>query len=153
MTRRRIEGRETDQEEQGSMGEARHERRYEAGDTVKLATVLDHKATLKDVRLVFAHEHERTVPPLIARGEPRPISKRGADGSIRSRLNAEITLPRTVVPGIYQLVRISYETGGGRLGHVEMKGGGLPETARITFEVFSEPEDAPSIVDITFADS
>jgi hypothetical protein len=34
-----------------------------------------------------------------------------------------------------------------------MKGGGLPETARITFEVFSEPEDAPSIVDITFADS
>jgi hypothetical protein len=34
-----------------------------------------------------------------------------------------------------------------------MKGGGLPESARITFEVFSEPKDAPSIVDITFADS
>ena len=136
------------------MEEAGHERRYEAGDTVKLTTLLDHKATLKDVRLVFAHEHERSsVPPLIARGEPTPVSERGADGSIRSRVDTEITLPRTVVPGIYHLVRISYETGGGRLGHVQIKGGGLPETARITFEVFSEPEDAPSIVDITFADS
>ncbi len=135
------------------MEEAGHERCYEAGDTVKLATVLDHMATLKEVRLIFAHERDRSAPLLIARGEPTPVSERGADGSIRSRLNAEITLPRTVVPGIYQLVRISYETGGGRIGHVEMKGGGLPEAARITFEVFSEPEDAPSIVDITFADS
>ena len=136
------------------MQEAGHERRYEAGDTVKLTTLLDHKATLKDVRLVFAHEHERlSVPPLIARGEPTPVSERDADGSIRSRVDAEITLPRTVVPGIYDLVRISYETGEGRLGHLQIKGGGLPETAPITFEVFSEPEDAPSIVDITFADS
>ena len=135
------------------MEEAGHERRYEAGDRVKLATVLDHMATLKEVRLVFAHERDRSAPLLIARGEPTPVSERGADGSIRSRLEAEITLPRAVVPGIYHLVRISYETGGGRLGHVEMKGGGLPERARITFEVLSEPEDAPSIVDITFADS
>jgi hypothetical protein len=136
------------------MQEAGHERRYEAGDTVKLTTLLDHKATLKDVRLVFAHEHERlSVPPLIARGEPTPVSERDAEGSIRSRVDAEITLPRTVVPGIYDLVRISYETGEGRLGHLQIKGGGLPETAPITFEVFSEPEDAPSIVDITFAES
>jgi hypothetical protein len=135
------------------MEEAGHERRYEAGDRVKLATVLDHMATLTEVRLVFAHERDRSAPLLIARGEPTPVSERGADGSIRSRLEAEITLPRAVVPGIYHLVRISYETGGGRLGHVEMKGGGLPESARITFEVFSEPKDAPSIVDITFADS
>jgi hypothetical protein len=136
------------------MQEAGHERRYEAGDTVKLTTLLDHKATLKDVRLVFAHEHERlSVPPLIARGEPTPVSERDAEGSIRSRVDAEITLPRTVVPGIYDLVRISYETGEGRLGHLQIKGGALPETAPITFEVFSEPEDAPSIVDITFADS
>jgi hypothetical protein len=136
------------------MQEAGHERRYEAGDTVKLTTLLDHKATLKDVRLVFAHEHERqSVPPLIARGEPTPVSERDAEGSIRSRVDAEITLPRTVVPGIYHLDRISYETGEGRLGHLQIKGGALPEAARITFEVFSEPEDAPSIVDITFADS
>ena len=136
------------------MQEAGHERRYEAGDTVKLTTLLDHKATLKDVCLVFAHEHERqSVPPLIARGEPTPVSERDAEGSIRSRMDTEIKLPRTVVPGIYHLVRISYETGEGRLGHVQIEGGGLPETARITFEVFSEPEDAPSIVDITFADS
>ena len=135
------------------MEEAGHERRYEAGDRVKLATVLDHKATLKDVRLVFAHERDRSAPLLIARGEPTPVSERDADGSIRSRVDAEITLPRTVVPGIYDLVRISYETGEGRLGHLQIKGGGLPEAARITFEVFSEPEDAPSIVDITFADS
>ena len=136
------------------MQETGHERRYEAGDTVKLTTLLDHKATLKDVRLVFAHEHERSsVPPLIARGEPTAVSERGAEGSIRSRVDAEITLPRTAVPGIYHLVRIICETGEGRIGHEEMKGGGLPESARITFEVFSEPEDAPSIVDITFADS
>ena len=61
-------------------------------------------------------------------------------------------LPRAVVPGIYKLVRISYETVAGQLGHLE-EGGGLPDTAQMTFEVFREPEDTPRIVDIAFADS
>jgi hypothetical protein len=29
----------------------------------------------------------------------------------------------------------------------------LPDSARITFEVFGEPEEAPELVDISFADS
>ena len=127
-------------------------RRYEAGDTVKLAIVLDHRANLGEVRVIFAHLRDKTAPPLVARGEPCPISDRGADGSIESRLEAEIMLPRAVVPGIYKLVRISYETAAGQLGHLE-EGGVLPDTAQMTFEVFREPEDTPRIVDIAFADS
>jgi len=101
--------------------------------------------------LIFVHLRSRTTPPLIARGQPHPISERGDDGSIRSRLVAELTLPRTVVPGIYKLVRISYETGEGRLGHLE-EGEGLLDSAGINFEVYGEPGDAPAIVDITFVD-
>jgi hypothetical protein len=126
-------------------------RRYEAGDTVKLEIVLHHRANLKEVRVVFEHTHDKSVAPLIARGRPRPISERGSDGSIKSRLQAEIGIPGTLTPGVYELTRISYETAGGQLGH-------LPENddhkgvMRIAFQVVSEPQDTPSVVDIAFAD-
>ena len=87
----------------------------------------------------------------MARGCPRPISDRGADGSIMSRLEAEITLPRVVTPGVYELTRISYETAGGQLGHLEEEEV-LSDTPRLSFEVVAEPADMPGIVDITFAD-
>jgi hypothetical protein len=102
--------------------------------------------------LIFVHTHDETVAPLMARGQSRPMSDRGEDGSIRSHLEAEITLPRAVTPGVYELVRISYETAGGQLGHLE-EGEGLPDTSRITFEVVCEPADTPGVVDIAFADS
>jgi hypothetical protein len=127
-------------------------RRYAAGDTIKLKIVLNHKANLREVRAVFTHKHDVTAPPLMARGQPHPISDRGADGSIRSRVDAEITLPRVVIPGLYKLARISYETAGGQLGHLE-EGEGLPDTPRMTFEVVGEPADTPGVVDIAFADS
>ena len=127
-------------------------RRYAAGDTIKLEIVLHHRANLKEVRVIFTHEHDKSAAPLMARGQPRPISERGADGSIMSRLNAEITLPRAVTPGAYELARISYETAGGQLGHLE-EGEDLPDTPRITFEVVGEAADTPDVVDIGFTDS
>ena len=133
------------------MDRAHNDGRYAAGDTIKLEIVLHHRANLREARAIFTHKHDNTAPPLMARGEPRPISDRGADGSITSRLEAEITLPRAVTPGVYELTRISYETAGGQLGHLE-EGEGLPGTPRITFEVVSEPADTPSVVDIAFAD-
>ena len=126
-------------------------RRYEAGDTVKLEIVLHHRANLQEVRVIFEHTHDRSAPPLIARGQPRPISDRGDDGEIMSRLEAEITLPWAVTPGVYELARISYETAGGQLGHLE-EGEGLPSAPRMTFEVIGEPADIPGVVDIAFAD-
>jgi hypothetical protein len=89
----------------------------------------------------------------MARGQPRPISERGIDGSIESRLEAELTLPRAVIPGVYELVRISYEMAGGQLGHLPEEDEGLADIPRTTFEVVCEPADAPDIVDIAFADS
>jgi hypothetical protein len=68
-------------------------RRYEAGDTIKLEIVLHHRANLKEVRAIFTHTQDKSAPPLMARGQPRAISERDADGSIRSRLKAEIKLP------------------------------------------------------------
>jgi hypothetical protein len=127
-------------------------RRYEAGDVVKLEAVFRHRANLTETRLIFVHLHDETALPVTARGKPRPISERSVDGSIRSRLDAEVTLPSTVVPGIYKLVRMSYRTGEGRLGHLEAEES-LPESARISFEVFGEPEEVPELVDISFADS
>jgi len=131
---------------------AHDDRRYEAGDTVKLEIVLHHRANLKEVRAIFTHTKVKSAPPLVARAQSSPISKRDADGSTRSRLDAEITLPRTVTPGVYELERISYETAGGQLGHLE-EGEGLLGTPRITFEVIGEPADTPGVVDIVFADS
>jgi|SRR5215208_307222 len=127
-------------------------RRYEAGDTLKLEIMLRHRANLKEVRAIFTHKHDKTVPPLIARGQPSAISERGTDGSINSRVDAKVTLLPAAVPGIYKLIRISYETAGGQLGHLE-KEKGLPGATRITFEVVGEPADTPSVVDIAIADS
>jgi hypothetical protein len=134
------------------MDGAQQGRRYAAGDTVKLEIVLHHRANLREVRLIVVHTHDKSAAPLMARGETRATSKREADGSIRSHLEAEITLPRAVVPGVYELARISYETAGGQLGHLE-EDEGLPDTPRITFEVVCEPADTPGVVDIAFANS
>jgi hypothetical protein len=134
------------------MDGAQQGRRYEPGDTVRLEIVLHHRANLREVRLIFVHTHDKNAAPLIARGQPRPMSDRSADGSIRSRLEAEITLPRAVTPGVYELARISYETAAGQLGHLE-EGEGLPDTQGRTFEVLPEPVDTPGVVDIAFADS
>jgi hypothetical protein len=103
------------------------------------------------VRAIFTHKHDKTAAPLMARGQPRPISERGIDGSIESRLEAELTLPRAVIPGVYELARLSYETAGGQLGH-------LPEdkglaNIRGQLSKSCEPADTPDVVDITFADS
>lgn len=124
---------------------------YEAGDTVKLEIILHHRANLREVRAVFEHTQDRSVAPLIARGRPHPISERDADGSIQSRLRAEIAIPGVITPGVYELTRISYETAGRQLGHLPV-GDELEGVARMTFEVVGEPSDTPSIVDIAFAD-
>lgn len=125
--------------------------RYEAGDTVKLELVLHHRANLREVRLVFEHTRDKSEAPLIARGRPCPISERGSDGSMESRLQTEIVIPGTITPGVYELTRISYETAGGQLGHLP-ESEDLKDDARMTFEVVGEPQDTPSVVDIAFAD-
>jgi len=130
---------------------AQNGRRYEAGDTVKLELVLHHRANLREVRVVFKHTQNKSVDPLIARGRPRPISERGSDGSIQSRLEAEIVIPGALTPGVYELTRISYETAGGQLGHLP-EGENISDVAQMTFEVVGEPSDTPSVVDIAIAD-
>jgi hypothetical protein len=57
-----------------------------------MAIVLDHKANLREVRVIFAHSYEQNAS-VMARGTPHPISERGIDGSVRSRVDAELTLP------------------------------------------------------------
>src|SRR5215208_3511802 len=133
------------------MDGAHNNRHYEAGDTVKLEIVLHHRANLREVRGVFEHTHDKSVAPLIARGRPYPISERASDGSLRSRLDAEITLPRAVTPGVYELTRISYETAGGQLGHLP-ESEGPEDVARMTFEVVGESSETPSVVDRAIAD-
>jgi hypothetical protein len=59
------------------MDGAHNNRRYEAGDTVKLELVLHHRANLREVRLVFEHTHDKSVAPLIA-GADRARSPREA---------------------------------------------------------------------------
>ena len=130
---------------------AQNSRRYEAGDTVKLELVLHHRANLREVRVVFEHTQNKSVAPLIARGRPRPISERGSDGSIQSRLEAEIVIPGALTPGVYELTRISYETAGGQLGHLP-EGENISDVAQMTFEVVGEPSDTPRVVDIAIAD-
>jgi hypothetical protein len=133
------------------MDGAYNNRPYKAGDTVKLELVLNHRANLREVRVVFEHIDDKSVAPLIARGRPRPISERNSDGSIQSRLEAEIVIPRALTPGVYELTRISYETAGRQLGHLPV-GADLEGVTRMTFEVVGEPSDTPSVVDIAFAD-
>jgi hypothetical protein len=133
------------------MDGAHNGRRYEAGDTVKLELVLHHRANLREVRLVFEHSHDRSVAPLIARGRPRPISERGSDGSMKSRLKTEIVIPGTLTPGVYELTRISYETAGRQLGHLE-DSEELTDISRMAFEVVGEPQDRPSVVEIAISD-
>jgi hypothetical protein len=133
------------------MDGAQNGRLYKAGDTLKLEIVLHHRANLKEVRAIFTHKHDKSAPPLMARGQPRVISERGADGSIMSRLEAEIALSRALTPGVYELARISYETAGGHLGHLE-EGEVSSDTPQMTFEVVGEPADTPEIVDIGFTE-
>jgi hypothetical protein len=80
--------------------------RYMAGDVIKMAVVLDHKANLREVRVIFAHAYDEHAS-VMGRGTPHPISDRDSDGSIRSHVNAEIALPRGVTPGVYKLVRVT----------------------------------------------
>lgn len=124
-------------------------RRYAAGDIVRLSVALVHKANLKEVRVVFAHENRGQ--SLMGRGKPRLISDRGAYPQMRSLLEAEITIPRAATPGVYRLDRISYETEGGRLGHLAVEEE-LPGTALVAFEVVREAPDAPVVADIAFTD-
>ena len=133
------------------MDGAHNNRCYKAGDTVKLELVLHHRANLREVRVIFEHTYDKSVAPLIARGRPHPISERASDGSIQSRLQAGIVIPRALTPGVYELTRISYETAGRQLGHLPV-GDHLEGVARMTFEVVGEPSDTPSVVDIAFAD-
>jgi hypothetical protein len=124
--------------------------RYIAGDVIKMAIVLDHKANLREVRVIFAHADVENAS-VMARGTPHPISERGTDGSMRSCVDAEVTLPRGINPGVYKLVRVSYETAGGRLGHLAEDEGLLNNYPR-TFEVVRESEEAPKIAHISFVD-
>ena len=133
------------------MDGAHNNRCYKAGDTIKLELVLHHRANLREVRLVFEHTHEKSVAPLIARGRPRPISDRASDGSSQSRLQAEIAIPGALTPGVYKLTRISYETAGRQLGHLEASED-FTDGAPMAFEVVGEPQDEPSVIDIAFAD-
>jgi len=116
-----------------------------------LEIVLHHRANLKEVRVVFENTHDRSVAPLIARGRPHPISERGSDGSIMSRLEVEIVIPGALTPGVYELTRVSYETAGGQRGHLP-ESEDLKDVGRMIFEVVGEPSDTPSVVDIEFAD-
>jgi hypothetical protein len=128
-------------------------RRYAAGDTVRLNIALVHKANLKEVRVVFAHENRGQ--SLMGRGKPRlisAISDRAADRPLTSLLEAEITIPRGATPGVYRLDRVSYETEGGQLGHLAEEEE-LPNTAWIAFEVVREAPDAPVVADIKLTDS
>jgi hypothetical protein len=123
-----------------------------AGDTVRLNIALVHKANLKEVRVVFAHENRDQ--SLMGRGKPRLIcakSDHAAYHPMSSILEAEITIPRGVTPGVYKLDRISYETEGGQLGHLAVEEE-LPGTARIAFEVVREAPDTPVVADIEFTD-
>jgi hypothetical protein len=117
--------------------EAPGRRRYAAGDTVKLRVVVDHKPHLKEVRLVFAHEDDEHTM-IMATVEPPSGSDTATDDSMRSSLEADITIPRGRRPGVYRLDRIGYETAGGRLGHLSA-GEGLPEGSLLAFEVTREP--------------
>jgi hypothetical protein len=140
-------------EHQGDrMAGAHDRRRYAAGDIVRLNIALVHKANLKEVRVVFAHEDGEQA--LMGRAKPRPISPitdHAAYEPITSVLEAEITIPRGATPGVYKLERISYETEGGQLGHLA-EDDELPSTTQVAFEVVRESHDTPTIVDITLAD-
>lgn len=132
------------------MDEAHNERRCTAGDTIKLKVVLDCKANLREVRVVFAHRYEETMT-IVGRGKPYPISDRATDAAKRSRVDVEITIPRGKTLGIYKLDRIGYETAGGALGHLA-EDDGLVEASQIYFEVVREPRYTPKLVDIDFAE-
>jgi len=132
------------------MDEAHNERRYSAGDTFKLKVVLDYKANLREVRVVFAHRSDETMT-IVGRGKPYPISDRATDAAKQSRVDVEITIPRGETLGIYKLDGIGYETAGGELGHVA-EGEGLAEASQISFEVVREPRYTPKLVDIAFAE-
>jgi hypothetical protein len=123
-----------------------------AGDTVRLNIALVHKAKLPEVRVVFAHENRDQ--SLMGRGKPRLISAKSDHAAYYPRssiLEAEITIPRGVTPGVYKLDRISYETEGGQLGHLAVEEE-LLGTAWMAFEVVREAPDTPVVADIEFTD-
>jgi hypothetical protein len=128
--------------------EAPGDRRYAAGDTVKVRVVLDHKPHLKEVRLAFVHESDGHTM-IMAKVEPPSGSDIAAGGSRRSSLETEVTIPRGRPSGVYRLERIGYETAGGRLGHLSA-GEGLPKALQLTFEVTREPADEPKVVEVAF---
>ena len=127
-------------------------RRYQAGDSLELEIALHHRANLKEVRAIFEHTRDKSAAPLMARGCPHSISDRHVNGSITSRLEAVITLPRAATAGVYELTRISYVTEGGQLGHPQEEEV-LSDTQQLTFELIGEPTDTARVVDISFADS
>jgi hypothetical protein len=87
----------------------------------------------------------------VGRSKPYPISDRATDAAKRSRVDVEITIPRSKTLGIYKLDRIAYETAGGELGHLA-ENEGLAEALQISFEVVREPGYTPRLVDIAFAE-
>ena len=125
------------------------DRRYMAGDIVRMELVLEHAANLSRVFVAFSHERDPLTEIYLETTHfPAGESERTAGGAKRSRVALETTVPPETVPGDYTLTRVNVFSVGGKLSRLRDEGlAGVPDGS---FEVVEEPTEPPTVAGLEF---
>ena len=125
------------------------DRRYMAGDVVRMGLVLEHSANLSRVFVAFSHERDPLTELYFEAAHfPAEGSERTTEGAKRSRVMLEAPVPPETVPGVYALNRVNVFSVGGKLSRLREDGlSGVPGSS---FEVVEEPTDPPTVAGLEF---
>jgi hypothetical protein len=123
-------------------------RRYMAGDTIRLRLAVEHAANLSRLFVAFSHEHDAMTEIYL---EGAIFVEEPGEGAVkRSHVDLATPVAPETVPGVYTLTRINVFSASGRLAR--LRGGELAGAAGASFEVVEEPQEAPKVANLSFAD-
>lgn len=125
------------------------ERRYMAGDIVRMEIVLVHAANLSRIFVAFSHDRDPLTELYFeATHFPAEGNGGGTDGSKRSRVVMEAAVPPETVPGVYKINRVNVFSVGGKLSR--LREDHLAGIRGSSFEVVEEPAEPPAVESIEF---
>lgn len=125
------------------------ERRYMAGDIVRMGLVLEHAANLSRIFVAFSHERDPLTELYFETTHfPAEDNEWAADGAKTSRVTLEAQVPPETVPGVYKINRVNVFSVGGKLSRLREEH--LAGIRGSSFEVVEEPAEPPTVASLEF---
>lgn len=122
------------------------QRRYMAGDTIRLELTVEHEANLSRLFAAFSHERDAMTEVYF---ETSTFLEQTREGDAkRSRVDLSASVPPETVPGVYTLTRVNVFSASGRLAR--LREGELAGASGASFEVVEEPQNPPTIAGLGF---